>query len=77
MAAVAIPLALSWVWRCETEGTMVPGSDLRVISQSRESPIPLREIGHKSEVARDSLRHTCGGRVIPIAPDSVVKSPTD
>ena len=68
MASVAVPLALAWLWRCETEGTIIPGSDLRVISQSLDSLIPLDESPHNGEVARDRLRHTCGGRVIPIAP---------
>jgi hypothetical protein len=68
MTVVAVPLALTWLWRCETEGTIVPGSDLRVVSQSRDSLIPLSESTHNGEVARDRLRHTCGGRVIPIAP---------
>jgi len=71
MAAVSVPLALAWLWRCETEGTIVSGSDLRVVDpQDRDSLIPLGENPHKSEVARDRLRHTCGGRVIPIAPSS-------
>jgi hypothetical protein len=69
MAAVAVQLALGWLWRCETEGTIVPGSDLRVVDpQCRDSLTPLGEGSHKGEVAREYLRHTCGGRVIPIAP---------
>jgi hypothetical protein len=69
MAAVAVPLALAWLWRCETEGTIISGSDLRVFDpQRRDCLVPLSESPHKGEVARDALRHTCGGRVIPIAP---------
>jgi hypothetical protein len=67
MAAVSVPLALAWLWRCETEGTIVSGV---VDPQGRDSLIPLGENPHKSEVARERLRHTCGGRVIPIAPSS-------
>jgi hypothetical protein len=69
MAAVAVQLALAWLWRCETEGTIIPGSDLRVFDpQRRDSLTLLGETPHKNEVARDRLRHTCGGRVTPIAP---------
>jgi len=76
MAAVAVSLARAWLWRCETEGTIVSGSDLRVVDpNSRGSLIPLCEGPRKSEVSRDSLRHTCGGRVVPVAPHSVNSGP--
>jgi hypothetical protein len=71
MAAVDVPLALAWRWRCETEGTTFSGSDLRVIDPQRNSLVPLREGPHTREVARDRLRHICGGRVTPLAPLSL------
>jgi len=71
MATVAVPLALAWRWRCETEGTIFSGSDLRVVDPQRDSLVPLGEIPHMNEVVRERLRHICGGRVIPIAPSSV------
>ena len=71
MATVDIPLALAWRWRCEIEGTIFSGSDLRVLDPQRDSLVPLRQGFRTKEVVRDSLRHTCGGRVTPIAPVSV------
>ena len=42
MAAVSVPLALAWLWRCEAEGTIFSGFDLRVVDpQGRDSLIPL------------------------------------
>ena len=71
MAIVAVPLALAWRWRCETEGTIFSGSDLRVVDPQRDSLVALAEIPHMNEVVRDRLRHICGSRVIPIAPLSL------
>jgi hypothetical protein len=68
MAIVAVPLALAWRWRCETEGTIFSGSDLRVVDPQRDSLVALAEIPHMNEVVRDRLRHICGSRVTPIAP---------
>ena len=72
MAAVAVPLALGWRWRCETEGMIFSGSDLRVVDPQRDFLVPLGEVRHTSEVVRERLRHTCGGRVTPIAPLSLL-----
>ena len=72
MATVEVPLALSWRWRCETEGTIFSGSDLRVVDPQRDLLVPLREGPQMREVVRDRLRHTCGGRVTPIAPLSLL-----
>ena len=78
MAAVAVSLALSWLWRCENEGTIISGSDLHLVdSESRDSLIPLREKAHKTDIPRESLRHTCGGRVVPVAPHSVNSGPVN
>jgi len=55
MATVDVPLALAWRWRCETEGTIFSGSDLRVLDPQRESLAPLREGPHMREVLRDRL----------------------
>jgi hypothetical protein len=71
MTTVDIPLALAWRWRCEIEGTIFSGSDLRVLDPQRDSLVPLRHGVHKKAVVRNSLRHTCGARVTPIAPVSV------
>jgi hypothetical protein len=72
MATVAVSLALGWRWRCETEGTIFSGSDLRVVDPQRDFMVPLGEVRHTSEVVRERLRHTCGGRVTPIAPLSLL-----
>jgi hypothetical protein len=49
------PCVISWI------------SDLRVVDpDSRNSLIQLCDGPRKSEVCRDSLRHTCGGRVVPL-----------
>jgi len=76
MATVAVSLSLAWLWRCEIEGTIVSGSDLRVVdADSHDSLISLCDGPRKSEVSRDSLRHACGGRVVPVAPHSVNSGP--
>jgi hypothetical protein len=44
---------------------------LGVLHPQRDSLVPLRQGFHMKQVVHDSLRHTCGGRVTPIAPLSV------
>jgi hypothetical protein len=57
--------AIAWRWLCQSEGIVIPGPDLRVA----ESPATSRLAEWRSsEVDREKLRCTCGGRVVPLAP---------
>jgi hypothetical protein len=58
---VARATALSWRWRCEAEGVVFPGYDLRVVDVHRGSLLPLAESG-LPEIERGKLRHTCGNQ---------------
>jgi hypothetical protein len=72
MNAIDVSVAISWLWRCETEGVIIPGSELRLADdQARGVLAALSEKFSTGKVARGKLRHKCGGHVIPIAPASL------
>jgi hypothetical protein len=56
-----------WLWRCLDENILVPGCDLCVVNRDSGLLVRLAE-SHANAVARHDLRHTCGGRVIPVVP---------
>jgi hypothetical protein len=55
---------VSWRWRCQNDGAVVLGSDLRI---EGDPGTKLRQWG-SSEVDPKKLRCPCGGVVIPLAP---------
>ena len=52
---------------CEAERILVPGADLRLVDPC-DGGVSLLTESELPEVARDYLRHTCDGRVVPVAP---------
>jgi len=62
---ISVEAAITWRWRCQSEGIVVFGPDLRVA----ESPATSRLAEWRSpEVDREKLRCACGGCVFPLAP---------
>ena len=62
---LSVDLVLSWRWRCQSKGTVIPGPDLCVAG----FPTLFRLSEYDSvEVDRESLRCACGADVIPLAP---------
>jgi hypothetical protein len=65
--SIPAELIRHWRWRCLDEGILVPGGDLCVVSPRNGGLTPLAK-DRAGAVARHDLRHTCGGRVIPVVP---------
>jgi hypothetical protein len=63
--SVSVELVRQWRWRCLEEGILVPGSDLCVVNPRSGQLVRLAET-RVNAVPRGELRHTCGGRVLPV-----------
>jgi len=59
-----VEVALSWRWRCRTESTAIPGSNLRLVEHPGVTLAELRS----SRVDVRELRCPCGSLVVPLAP---------
>jgi hypothetical protein len=60
-----VDLVLSWRWRCQSKGTIVPGPDLCLAG----FPKMFRLSEYiATEVEPTNLRCACGGEVIALAP---------
>jgi len=66
---VSVEVATAWRWRCLSNGSVIPGRDLRVA----ESPATTWLADWRSpKVDRRKLRCPCGGAVIPLVSRLVV-----
>ncbi len=65
--SVSGELIRRWRWRCLDEDVLVTGIDLCLLDPGSGLLLSLGET-HACCVARHSLRHSCGGLVIPVAP---------